>query len=519
MTSDLWDGTPSPNVGSDNVFTNFQNPRPSATWFNYADWIISNYSGGKTSFTDSEFDVHNFTDTAAHITLKFNLDPTVSGDVASATKILSVPHLATEPPVPYQDEIVTCYATQTLYNKSFVGAVFRTHANVPPSPGANTGGGGIFYGLCVADDNYVVPSSGSGFAGCVLPYAGSINSTVTVVNTQAYTVNVVPFLGDTFAPANFEILVNNNAQVFPYTTSPFTPCRTTNNTLVQLSQYTIRTFICTQIGVWKDVSIRLNNAADFTEPSNIDNPSEGNILVRTRKGSGGNYGGNYTRSLWTINSIADPIITYGNGLRIYAPGASSVVGGGGAYAQFDTSMISAALTSTYKLPDISGTGNIDALVTNGSGATLSNKILDASCAVHMDSIKPQTHSPAPTAGQIPAVNSTADGFGFIDPPTQMPMFGPRYLGLSFELSTNPTVNATLNAINQYTVVTGGADNAIHLPTATAGDFVVLINNSGIGGVLILPAVGGGTNGTPLGDQGILLLMSINGTNWRVMDGT
>lgn len=489
MTSDLWDGTPSPNVGSDNIFTNFQNPRPSATWFNYADWIIANYAGA--GGPDNVFRVYNHQDNTSG--LMFNL----SSIPHNVNYTLTVPDLSSTGGT---DQIITEFATQDLVNKS----LFRSHGTftangnytIPvPTSGCPT---------TVLDKNYcIVNAVTSGdFNGVVLPAIVHPGQLCVVLNTASNVITLVINAGQT--------LVNSDTNF-------------TNPPLALLPRRSI-TLIAGDATTWYALGNFLASCNDVDVPEFLGAklPVIGDVLTFA-----GDSRGVGASSVWRP-------LSYGAAIRLPTRNHLWIDTITNFNFIFACTFFSAPSTSSpvvVQLPDTAGDSNFGPqairLVGEGNVQTLYRKSLDGSCVVHAPSVQgtlavPQGGTGLATLGspgQVLTVDTGGTTLAYKTPPAPLPMFGTRHLGLSFELSANPTVNATLNAINQYTVVTGGADNAIHLPTATAGDFVVLINNSGIGGVLIMPAVGGGTNGTPLGDQGILLLMSIDGTNWRLMDGT
>ena len=98
---DQYHPEPSEFMGEDDVWTaNNRAPSPDYIFWNQLSWLVRNYGvgiGGKTSFTDEEFDVHNYEYTDNRVTLKFDLDPNVTGDVGYVTKYISVPPIAIVP--------------------------------------------------------------------------------------------------------------------------------------------------------------------------------------------------------------------------------------------------------------------------------------------------------------------------------------------------------------------------------------------------------------------------------------
>jgi hypothetical protein len=510
---DPWDGNPSPYVGTTNKWTaNNQAPAPSYKFLNYLDWIIANYQGGVSSFTDTDFDVHNTTSTSNKVTLKFDLNPSTSGDTGIVTKYLSVPTIATEPPTPYHDEIVTKYATQTLYNKSFVGAIIRTHGVVPVSPGPNTISGGTFFGVCNSDDNLItsVTSGGNNLisVGAILPHTATVGSTTTVVNTRPNLIRVVPYLGDQFdSGTNTEPNAGNGAvSVFPYQSAPSVAAPS----VLLINGYSVRTFYCTSIGVWKDISARLWNAPDFVPPT-VSDLNRTNVMVYTSSASSST-----TTNRWTLASNTQPLMVQASSMYILKDGASSSNINTTCFKFNLNSVVSRNFPFDINIPDVSGPSY--QMVLDTASQTLSAKVLDNTCTYGGQITASNVNTSGATTGQVLTVSSPGPG-GAVWSTVSGGILGTKQLGKTASDGTTFTANVTINVINQFTV-NGGSASYAQLPTGAAGDVVMIINAiSPAGGLTVRAQVGGSTPSgvNPLGASAAAMLINIDGLNWRLVN--
>lgn len=528
---DPWDGNPSPSVGTTNKWTmNAQAPAPSYKFLNYLDWIIANYAPGATSFADTAFDVHNLTGTSNKVTLKFDLNPATSGDVGIVTKYLSVPRIATEPPVPYHDEIVTKYATQTLYNKSFVGAIFRTNAVVPTSPGNNTSSGGIFYGICTADDNFVTTATlGFGtYSGAILPAAATVGSTVVIVNRTLAPVRVAPFFGNTF-DSNTNIEPNagqGGVQVFPYQSAPFNGV-----TPVWVAPYSVRTWECLQVGQWKDVSARIWNAPDFQAPTAFD-VNQSNIMVYNVTSAN-----TTTFRRWTVASNTQPALIPWSSFILTINGASI---GSASYnaLRFDLTALGSSTGINNLVVPAPALSTFEMVITTGS-QTIKGKLFDNTClyqgvATGMSATGGSPGQVLTVVAGTPNVVTWATGGGDAHARNVGVVNGLGVIGTNDTCAglvggtSSGTATLLVPGDNVVQTDSSGGTNYFQIPSGTAGDSITITNSRYAGGgstnaILVAPASPAGgnldqTTSKNLGTLGWIRITCIAPGRWVQMSG-